>query len=141
MANRLEKHANTATQLRITNALELGTTAINTIPVRDGLPWNDFAKIYSLKLGVNEPVIVAQRTGGVSYDVVFIHCCKDLSQTQAELLQRLQHENLTTVHEVYLENETWHIVTEQAARSLQEAVGNPFLDSSMVAAIIGQVRV
>lgn len=139
MANSLQRYANSIVPLKTSTALQLGSKAMNTFPEKSGAPWNDFAKIYSLRLGMNQPVIVAQRTGGVSYDVVFIHCCDSLSQTQIELLQRVQHENFTTVHDIYHDHDTWHIVTEQAARSLQEAVGNPFLDSSMIAAIIGQV--
>ncbi|KGQ02857.1 hypothetical protein BBAD15_g11923 [Beauveria bassiana D1-5] len=57
----------------------------------------------------------------------------------AKATNTLPHENLTTVHEIYRQHGSWHIVTEQAARSLQEAVGNPFMDSSMIAAIIGQI--
>jgi hypothetical protein len=64
-----------------------------------------------------------------------------LQESQLELIRRIQHPNFTTVHEVYHEHDEWYIVTEHMTRSLQEAVGNPFLDSAQVAAIIGQVCV
>ncbi|KAM3533715.1 hypothetical protein MY4038_003030 [Beauveria bassiana] len=51
MANRLQKYASSVTPLKALTALELGAKAINTLPVRDGLPWNDFARIYTLRLG------------------------------------------------------------------------------------------
>lgn len=139
--NRLQKRANSVTPLRTVQALQLRRQAIETVLVKDTSPWNDYAKIYSLKLGVHEPVIVAQRKSGPSFDLVSIHQRRALQESQLELIRRIQHPNFTTVHEVYHEHDEWYIVTEHMTRSLQEAVGNPFLDSAQVAAIIGQVCV
>jgi hypothetical protein len=114
--------------------------AIETVLVKNDPPWNDYARIYSLKLGIHEPVIVAQRRGGPSFDLVSIHQCRDLREDQLELIQHIQHPNFITVHEVYHEHGEWYLVAEHMTRSLQEVVGNPFLDNAQVAAIIGQVR-
>ncbi|KAK9437129.1 serine/threonine protein kinase, partial [Metarhizium brunneum] len=112
---------------------------METVLVKPNSPWDYYSKIYSLKLGENEPVIVAERKGGPSFDLVSVRPCQDLSQRQLELLRLIQHPNFVTVHEVYHEQDKWYIVMEHMTRSLQETVGNPFLDSSKLAAIIGQI--
>ncbi|KAK9438319.1 serine/threonine protein kinase [Metarhizium brunneum] len=138
--NRLQKrHANRIDPLRLVEANRLGRRAMGMVLVKPNSPWDYYSKIYSLKLGENEPVIVAERKGGPSFDLVSVRPCQDLSQSQLELLRSIQHANFVTVHEVYNEQDKWYIVMEHMPRSLQEAVGNPFLDSSKLAAIIGQI--
>ena len=137
---RLQKRANRITPLRTLEAMQHRRWAMETVLVKNTPPWNDYAKIYSLKLGVHEPVIVAQRRGGLSFDLVSIHQCRGLREDQLELIQLIQHPNFITVYEVYHECDEWYRVTEHMTRSLQEVVGNPFLDNAQVAAIVGQVR-
>lgn len=141
MADRLQKRAQCVTPLRTVAARQLGCSALEAFPVKKGSPWNDFAKVYDLEVSSHEPVVVAQRTGGFSYDPVFVYQCQNLSKTHIGLLQHTQHRSFVTVHEVYHDRNNWYIVTEPMAHSLQAAAGNRFLDSSMVAAIIGQVSV
>lgn len=112
---------------------------MEAVLVRPRSPWEYYAKIYSLKLGEHDAVTVAERKGGL-FDVVSIRQCRDLSKDQLELLRLIQHPNFVTVKEIYHEGDGWFIVREHMTRSLQEAVGNPFLDSDKLAAIIGQVR-
>ena len=139
--NRLQKrNATRVDQLRLVEANETSHRAVETVLVKAGSPWEYYRKIYSLKLGENDPVTVAERKGGPSFDLVSVHRCQDISQDQVELLRLIQHPNLVTVHEIYRERDGWYLVTEHMTRSLQEAVGNPFIDSPKLAAIIGQVR-
>jgi hypothetical protein len=139
--NRLQKRsAPWVEPVRLVKANQDGRRAIETILVKKSSPWDYYTKIYSLKLGENDPVVVAERKGGPSFDLVSVHRCPDLSHDQLEMLQSIQHPNFVTVHEVYQEQYGWHIVTEHMPRSLQEAVGNPLLDGPKLAAITGQVR-
>lgn len=139
VGNRLQKrNVDRVIPLRLVEASRLQQSAVETLLVKEDTPWNHFNRIYSLKLGENEPFIVAERRRGRSFDLVSISRCAHLSHDQLELLRLIQHPNFVTVQEVYHQDE-WHIIMEHMTRSLQEAVGNPFLDSPKLAAITGQV--
>jgi hypothetical protein len=112
---------------------------METVLMKSSSPWDYYVKIYSLRLGEHDPVTVAEKKGD-SFDLVSVSRCQGLSEDQLELLRLIQHPNFVTVKEVYHEQDGWHIVAEHISRSLQEAVGNPFLDSLKLAAIMGQVR-
>ncbi|KAK0615142.1 hypothetical protein B0T17DRAFT_378932 [Bombardia bombarda] len=55
------------------------------------------------------------------------------------MLQLIQHPKIVTVHEIYGDKANHHIVYEHMPRSLQEAIGNPYLSRQRLAAIVGQV--
>jgi serine/threonine protein kinase len=141
MENWLQKrHADRIEPLRLVEANRVGERAMNTILVKSSSPWDYYTKIYNLKLGQCEPFVVAERKGIPSFDLVAVRQYQDLSQDQLKLLRSIQHPNFVTVHEIFQEQADCYIVTEHMARSLQEAVGNPFIDSLKLAAIAGQVR-
>ncbi len=131
-------HADRIQPLRLVEADRLNQQALRTILVKSTTPWKYYTKIYSIKLGEEEPFVVAEKKGGPAFDVVSVRSYHQLNHDQLQLLQLIQHPNFVTVHEVY-HQDGWHIITEHMTRSLQEVVGNPFLDDLKLAAIAGQV--
>ncbi|KAK1973461.1 kinase-like domain-containing protein, partial [Colletotrichum cereale] len=101
-------------------------------------PWATYKKIYKQILGDGDLVLVAEKRG-ISGDVVDIRRFLELSTEQIKMLQSIQHPNIVTVHEIYSDKTNHHIVYEHMPRSLQEAVGNPYLNRQRLAAIVGQV--
>jgi hypothetical protein len=95
----------------LAEAKRLERRAMETVLVKPNSPWDYYLKIYSLRLGENEPVIVAEGKGGPSFDLMSVGSCQDLSQRQLDLLGSIQHPNfvtystvlpsINTVHEVH----------------------------------------
>lgn len=125
--------------LKLVEALNQGKRAMNIVLVGQGSPWNFYRAIYKLSLGQNKQVLVCERRG-VSCDLVGIHTFRALTGGQIEMLKTVQHQNFLTVHELFLCSEESHVAVEHIPGSLKEAVGNPYIDSKKLAAIIGQVR-
>lgn len=125
--------------LRIVSASEEGRRAIDSPLVKTTLPWGAYEVLYSIRLGDSDPITVAQGTG-LSFDVFDICHFPTLDLDQINKLRTIQHENIVTVHEIHQAEAQCHVVFEHMARSLQEALGNPRIDSERLAAIVGQVR-
>lgn len=124
--------------LRTVHAMEQGKRAIDTMLIMQDSPWSLYNAIYKLRLGESKSVIVGERKG-ISFDLVDIRTFRTLNTKQLEMLQTIQHPNFATAHEVFQCSDESHVAFEHMPRSLAEAVGNPYLDSSRLAAIIGQV--
>lgn len=125
--------------LRIVKARQIGSSGIATVLVKTASPWTTYQKIYSQTLGDSDLVVVAEKRG-VSGDVVDVRHFSELSPQQLEMLQSIQHPGFVTIHEIYSDKTFYHVVYEHMPRSLQEAIGNPYLNRQRLAAIVGQVR-
>lgn len=125
--------------LKLVEALNQGKRAMDTVLVRHDSPWNLYRAIYKLSLGQDKEVLVCERRG-VSYDLVGIHTFRALTSSQIEMIKTVQHQNFLTVHELFLCSEESYLAVEHIPGSLREAVGNPYIDSNKLAAIIGQVQ-
>ncbi|KAK1656640.1 kinase-like domain-containing protein [Colletotrichum godetiae] len=124
--------------LRIVKARQDGSSGAATILIKAASPWAAYEKMYRQLLGDDDIVLVAEKRG-ISGDVVDIRHFPELSAQQTKMLQSIQHPNIVTVHEIYSNKANHHVVYEHMPRSLQEAVGNPYLNRQRLAAIIGQV--
>jgi hypothetical protein len=124
--------------LRVVKAKQEGNSAIETMLIKTTSPWNTYEKIYKQTLGENGPVLVAEKRG-ISGDVVDIRRFSELSTEKIKMLQTIQHPKIVTVHEIYSDKKNHHVVFEHMPRSLQEAIGNPYLNRQRLAAIVGQV--
>lgn len=125
-------------ELRIVEACKQGERAFNCIPMKETSPWDAYEKICFIKLG-DKPVVIAERRG-ISRDVVAISSLEEAQvQAKVDLVKSIQHPNFVTVHKLYKFEGQYHMVSEYMPRSLQEVIGNPFLNDSRLAAIIGQV--
>ncbi|KAF4486604.1 hypothetical protein CGGC5_v005957 [Colletotrichum fructicola Nara gc5] len=124
--------------LRIVKARQIGSSGIATVLVKTASPWTTYQKIYSQTLGDSDLVVVAEKRG-VSGDVVDVRHFSELSPQQLEMLQSIQHPGFVTIHEIYSDKTFYHVVYEHMPRSLQEAIGNPYLNRQRLAAIVGQV--
>ncbi|RSL49676.1 hypothetical protein CEP51_015453 [Fusarium floridanum] len=125
-------------ELRIVEAYKQGQRALNYIPTKETSPWDAYEKICFLKLG-DKPVVIAEKRG-ISRDVVAISSLEEAQvQAKADMVKSIQHPNFVTVHELYRFEGQYHTVSEYMPRSLQEVIGNPFLNDSRLAAIIGQI--
>ncbi|WQF84244.1 Putative protein kinase [Colletotrichum destructivum] len=124
--------------LRLVKAKQEGNSALATTLIKTASPWATYKKVYKQILGDGDLVLVAEKRG-ISGDVVDIRRFLELSTEQIKMLQSIQHPNIVTVHEIYSDKTNHHIVYEHMPRSLQEAVGNPYLNRQRLAAIVGQV--
>jgi hypothetical protein len=125
-------------KLRTVEAYEQGERALNCVLVKKSSPWDTYEKIYSIKLGEN-PAIIAERRG-ISSEVVAISSLQvPQVQFKIDLIKSIQHPNFVTVHELYHFEGQYHMISEYMPRSLQEVIGNPFLNDARLAAIVGQV--
>ncbi|KZL64980.1 serine threonine protein [Colletotrichum tofieldiae] len=113
--------------LRLVKAKQEGSSALATTLIKTASPWATYKKIYKQILGDGDLVLVAEKRG-ISGDVVDIRRFLELSTEQIKMLQSIQHPNIVTVHEIYSDKTNHHIVYEHMPRSLQEAVGNPYLN-------------
>lgn len=125
--------------LKTTSAVNAGDRAMYTLPINKYSPWVSYTIIYKLFLGGKEPTLVCERRG-ISFELVDIRTFKTLSEDQIKILRRGVHPNLLAVHEIFDDINKLYVVYEHVPRSLAEAVGNPYLNTMRLAAIIGQVR-
>ena len=109
------------------------------IPIVGYPPSCVYELIYFLHLGETDPVLVAERKG-MSFDLVDIRRFETLDNKQIEMLNAIQHPNFVTVHGIYRTEDECYVAYEHMPRSLEEALGNPYLDDHGLAAIVGQVR-
>lgn len=111
---------------------------MNYMHTIEGLPWKSYEKIYDLRLGVGDPVTVAEGKG-ISCDLVSIrHFSGAAVDQKLELIRLIQHKNFVTAHEVYRRGDECDVVFEHMHLSLQETVANPYLNDDRLAAIIGR---
>lgn len=125
--------------LRLQMAKEKGKAAQNTLLIKTTKPWVRYNKIYTMRLGLNEPFLVAERKS-ITSDLFSIRRFASLTKHQFYVLELIQHPNFATAYEIYKLEDSYLIVFEHVPISLAEAVGNPYLTGPRLAAIIGQVR-
>ncbi|RSL52062.1 hypothetical protein CEP51_015114 [Fusarium floridanum] len=125
--------------LRVVRAFERGERATDCMLVKAASPWTTYEKICTVNLGENETMMIAERRG-ISGDVVAIRlfALADAS-TKMEVIRSIQHPSFVTAHEIYQFKGKYYVVYEHMARSLQDVVGNPYLNDDRLAAIIGQI--
>ena len=97
--------------------------------------------IYALEFGESEAFLVAERKDS-SGDPVSIRCLRgERAVDQLRTLQRIHHCNITKIHEIYKFETEFYVVFEHMPLSLQEIVGNPYLNDVHLAAIMRQVSI
>ena len=111
---------------------------IEGMPIKPNSPQNTYETIYSLQIGDDEPVVVAERKI-VPFDLVDLRCFAKLDEKQIGMLRTVQHTNIVTVHDIYLSEEEYFVAYEHMPRCLANVVGNPYLNNDSLAAIVGQV--
>lgn len=107
-------------------------------PIKKGSPWGTYEPLYNIHLDENDPVSVAEEKGR-SFGLFDIRRSTTITNDQITMLRNVRHPNFVTVHEIYQVPNGYYVVFDHMTRSLQEAAGNPHLDSARLAAIVGQV--
>ncbi len=97
--------------LRVVEAQKEGKRALNYLHTIEGLPWKSYEKIYDLRLGVSDPVTVAEGKG-ISCDLVSIRRFSGAGVDQKlEMIRLIQHKNFVTAHEVYRRGDECDVVS------------------------------
>jgi hypothetical protein len=109
--------------------------------VKSGSPWESYKKNYSLRLGIGDLVTVGKRkdlsSGLVAVRSFPAHDAVD----KVHMLQRIQHQNLVSVLDIFRSDESFHIVFEHMPISLIHFAGTPYYPNELeLASFIGQVR-
>jgi serine/threonine protein kinase len=124
--------------IRLVHAKENGKHAMDVLVLSRNSPWETYEAISTLQLGHNRPFVIAERKG-ISTELFNIQQCTTITDKQMKMFEVIQHPNIMTVHEVYQFHDEYFLALDFMPRSLQEMVGNPYINSKRLAAIAGQV--
>ena len=108
--------------------------------VKTGTPWHEFNESYRIRFGLDYRVIVAERRAS-PFDIVAIRTFTgEVKNTEAHILESIQHENFARMLHLYQASDLAYIVSEHAHVSLHEISRSRAKITKMeLAAILGQV--
>lgn len=107
------------------------------IPVTEGSPWKHYRNAYGLELG--GPLTVVCKTPATKQLFAMHSFSEPSKEEKLYMLRQLKHENLLSPEEIFFFENSFYIVSEYLAISLEELIlVRP--DEVQLAAIVHQVR-
>ncbi|KIW36748.1 uncharacterized protein PV06_11044 [Exophiala oligosperma] len=133
----------------------LGHGTENTLIVKHQSPWEKYRKSHCIRLGeedddmvdvadVRHPwsddiIITPKREGPTPYVVSVKSFSIHNGEIKCRMLQQLEHENIVSVRDIFLYDESFYVVFEHMPMSLSLFTGFPkHLDEDQLTSILGQ---